>query len=260
MRLALPMALVLHAAVLAAVLAWPPGTPLEPDEPPAMQVELAAVVGAGQGRVSVPESAPQPQPPQPPQVEAPPPQPPAPEIPSEPPRAAAPAPPLPPLPPVAEEPAMLAPPPPPPPPQVAQPAPRPPERKPPPERTAPRPPAPRQAPPTTRPVLPLPPAADAAPAFTAALVPDRVAQAAYTPAAPYPPEARNRGQQGLVVVRIDIGPDGHVTRVTLMQSSGVPALDRSVLETIPRWRFDPARRNGRPVADAILQRVVFSLY
>lgn len=100
---------------------------------------------------------------------------------------------------------------------------------------------------------------EAPPSFTAALVPDRVAIAAFTPAPPYPPEARARGQQGIVLVRVDIGADGRVIDVTLARSSGWPALDRAVLETLRTWRFDPARKAGRPMADAILQSVRFSL-
>jgi protein TonB len=103
----------------------------------------------------------------------------------------------------------------------------------------------------------MPQASEPPPAFTAALVPDREARAAYTPAVPYPPDARNRRQHGLVVVRIDIGADGLVTRVTLVQSSGVASLDQAVMETVQRWRFDPALRGGRPVPDAFLQRVTF---
>jgi protein TonB len=228
MRLALPLALGLHGAVLAALLAWPTATPPEPDEPPAMRVELAAVIGTGHDTAPAPQEArPEPEPPQeppPPQAAAPPPPPPAE---------------APPLPPVPEEVAM--------PPPPAPPAPR----------APPRPPAPRPAPPTTRPVLPMPQASEPPPAFTAALVPDREARAAYTPAVPYPPDARNRRQHGLVVVRIDIGADGLVTRVTLVQSSGVASLDQAVMETVQRWRFDPALRGGRPVPDAFLQRVTF---
>lgn len=238
MRWALPLAVGLHAAVLAALLAWPSATPPEPDEPPAMRVELAAVIGTGQDS----SPAPAPEPPSEPQQALPEPEPPQ-ELPPAPPapQAAAP-PPAPPLPPVPEDQALLPPPAPP-----APPAPR----------APPRPPAPRPAPPTTRPVLPAPPASEPPPAFTAALVPDREARAAHTPAVPYPDEARIRRQHGLVVVRIDIGADGMVTRVTLVQSSGVPVLDQSVLETVRRWRFDPAMRNGRPVPDAFLQRVTF---
>ena len=65
MRLALPLALGLHGAVLAALLAWPTAIPPEPDEPPAMRVELAMVIGTGHDTAPAPQQAlPEPEPPQ----------------------------------------------------------------------------------------------------------------------------------------------------------------------------------------------------
>lgn len=249
MKRAIAAAAALHAAIGGAALLLPRPAPPEPDEPAAMQIELAVDPGIGpQASLPAPaEAMPEPPDPAPPERVA------VPEpVPDPPAVAALPAPPP-------------TPPPPTPPPPDAMPVP---EAVPDPPPVAELPPAPRpapprpRAPPVTRPMLapPSPRApGEAPPAFTAALVPDRVAAAAFTPAPPYPPEARVRGQQGTVLVRVDIGADGRVTAVAVARSSGVEALDRAVLETVRTWRFDPARKGGRAVADAMLQSVRFSL-
>lgn len=68
------------------------------------------------------------------------------------------------------------------------------------------------------------------------------------PKPPYPWEARRAGFEGKVVVTVAIAADGSVRDAALARSSGRADCDRSALETIrERWRFEPARVNGRPV-------------
>ncbi|RIK98608.1 MAG: energy transducer TonB [Burkholderiales bacterium] len=65
---------------------------------------------------------------------------------------------------------------------------------------------------------------------------------------PYPGAARRMGDQGEVRLDVHVGADGTVLDVRLRQSSGSPLLDRTAIETVRRWRFDPATVDGRPVA------------
>lgn len=48
--------------------------------------------------------------------------------------------------------------------------------------------------------------------------------------------------------------DAHVER-----SAGHPDLDQAALEAVRRWRFEPARRSGEPVAVVVVLPVEFKL-
>ncbi|WP_455383694.1 energy transducer TonB [Salinispira pacifica] len=59
------------------------------------------------------------------------------------------------------------------------------------------------------------------------------------PIAPdYPRLARARGYQGLVRVRAEIDPSGHVTRAEILDSSGHSLLDEAALQAVGRARFN----------------------
>lgn len=75
----------------------------------------------------------------------------------------------------------------------------------------------------------------------------------------YPVVAADLGQQGAVIVMIHVAPDGHASRVVVTHSSGHPILDRAAQRAIARWHFQPALKNGAPVASDLPFRVVFQL-
>lgn len=79
------------------------------------------------------------------------------------------------------------------------------------------------------------------------------------PAPSYPASARRRGQEGRVILRVVVLPGGGAGEVVLEKSSGVESLDRAALETVRRWRFSPARRNGRPIAATVQVPIRFAL-
>ena len=78
-------------------------------------------------------------------------------------------------------------------------------------------------------------------------------------APPYPEEARAAGLQGKVTLRLRIGVDGRVESLKILASSGTPSLDESALATVKQWRFEPARRLGRPVAMDVKTSVKFEI-
>ncbi len=78
-------------------------------------------------------------------------------------------------------------------------------------------------------------------------------------APPYPEEARAAGLQGKVTLRLRIGVDGRVESLKLLASSRTPSLDESALATVKQWRFEPARRLGRPVAMDVKTSVKFEI-
>ena len=78
-------------------------------------------------------------------------------------------------------------------------------------------------------------------------------------APPYPEEARAAGLQGRVTLRLRIGVDGRVESLKILKSSGTVSLDESALATVKQWRFEPARKLGRPVAMEVKTSVEFRI-
>jgi protein TonB len=76
---------------------------------------------------------------------------------------------------------------------------------------------------------------------------------------PYPERARQEGQQGTVVLRVTVGPDGKPTPVEIATSSGSSTLDLAALSHLQHTRFSPALKGGRPVPATISFRVRFRL-
>jgi len=75
----------------------------------------------------------------------------------------------------------------------------------------------------------------------------------------YPPSARRRGYQGVVLLRVRVLEDGTVGEVRVVRSSGYAVLDRAALEAVKQWRFVPARRGDRPIPMEVRVPIRFSL-
>ena len=91
----------------------------------------------------------------------------------------------------------------------------------------------------------------------AAFIPSTQVAAVNTPMPHYPAELGCAGIGGLVMLDLTVGTDGKPTKVQLMGSSGQPALDRSALEGVKSWQFEPATRGGKPVLQGIRVPVNF---
>jgi protein TonB len=75
----------------------------------------------------------------------------------------------------------------------------------------------------------------------------------------YPPQARDQGLQGLVLLRVRVLPDGKAGEVLVERSSGHAILDQAALRAVKTWVFVPATRNGIAVASWASVPVRFSL-
>ena len=64
----------------------------------------------------------------------------------------------------------------------------------------------------------------------------------------YPEAARRRGEQGRVVLKVDVSANGSPLDVSVVQGSGFASLDAAALGAVRQWRFMPATRGGTPVA------------
>jgi protein TonB len=75
----------------------------------------------------------------------------------------------------------------------------------------------------------------------------------------YPPAARRNGDEGRVMLRVLVNPDGAPARVEIDQSSGSPLLDGAALDAVRGWRFVPARRGAQNVEGWVRVPLVFRL-
>ncbi len=79
------------------------------------------------------------------------------------------------------------------------------------------------------------------------------------PAPRYPLASRRLGEQGTVILRVEVTADGTVSRLDVGLSSGSDRLDRAALATVANWRFEPARRGHLAVAAAVEVPIIFRL-
>jgi periplasmic protein TonB len=77
----------------------------------------------------------------------------------------------------------------------------------------------------------------------------------------YPESARRRRQEGTVFVRALVTVKGTTDRLQVPPGKGVaPDLDRAALQAIRQWEFEPAKKDGKPVAVYIVIPVKFVLH
>ncbi|HLK08664.1 MAG TPA: energy transducer TonB [Candidatus Angelobacter sp.] len=72
-------------------------------------------------------------------------------------------------------------------------------------------------------------------------------RAIYSPEPEFSEEARKTKHQGEVILLATIGADGRPRNLTVIRSLGM-GLDEKALETVRTWKFEPAKKDGRPVA------------
>ena len=75
----------------------------------------------------------------------------------------------------------------------------------------------------------------------------------------YPMGSRRKREEGTVVLRVVVSPEGRVAEVSIHQSSGYPALDEAALGAVRKWRWSPTMRDGRTVTITGLVRIPFAL-
>ncbi len=84
-------------------------------------------------------------------------------------------------------------------------------------------------------------------------------KALYDPEPEYSEEARKAKYQGVVVLWVVIGPDGRPRDIKVQRSLGM-GLDEKAIEAVKQWKFEPARKDGQPVAVQVNIEVNFRLY
>ena len=75
----------------------------------------------------------------------------------------------------------------------------------------------------------------------------------------YPRLARLRGQEGTVMLEMDVLPSGTSGEVRVARSSGYPLLDQAAVEAVRQWVFRPAHRFRTPVTIGVEIPITFRL-
>jgi TonB family protein len=84
-------------------------------------------------------------------------------------------------------------------------------------------------------------------------------KAIFAPDPEYSEEARKVKQMGVVVLYLVVGPDGRPRDVRVVRALGL-GLDEKAIEAVKTWRFEPALKDGKPVAVSVNVEVNFHLY
>ena len=83
-------------------------------------------------------------------------------------------------------------------------------------------------------------------------------KAIYSPDPEYSETARQAKLQGTCVLWLVVGPDGKPRDIRVLRTLGL-GLDEKAIEAVKHWRFEPAMKNGKPVAVQINVEVNFHL-
>lgn len=116
--------------------------------------------------------------------------------------------------------------------------------------------APAENAPVAPPVIETPPPPPAPPAVTQARFD---ADYLRNPPPPYPPLARRMGEEGKVVLRVAVTPQGGASEVQIHTSSGSTRLDESAQRTVRNWKFIPAKQGDTAVSSWVLVPIIFKL-
>ncbi len=91
----------------------------------------------------------------------------------------------------------------------------------------------------------------------AAVVTD--ARAIYAPEPDYTEEARQAHREGPCVVSLIVGLDGKPSNIVVTKKLGM-GLDEKAIEAVSKWKFEPARRYGRPVLTHLTLTLQFKMF
>jgi TonB family protein len=80
----------------------------------------------------------------------------------------------------------------------------------------------------------------------------------YMPNAEYSEKARKKKISGTVVVGMVVTADGKVRDVKVTQSLE-PSLDQQAIAAVQTWKFEPATKDGKPVAVHIHAEITFRI-
>ena|SRR5579871_2382496 len=79
-----------------------------------------------------------------------------------------------------------------------------------------------------------------------------------TPNPEYTDQARKKKISGTVLVAMIVNPDGTVRDVSVVKGTE-PSLDQQAVKAVSHWQFEPATKDGKPVAVHLKAEVSFRI-
>jgi TonB family protein len=84
-------------------------------------------------------------------------------------------------------------------------------------------------------------------------------QATYQPGPEYSPEARQLRYEGIAILSIIVDVSGRPQGIQIQRPLGL-GLDEKAVAAVSTWKFEPAQKDGKPVAVVISIEIQFHLY
>ena len=75
----------------------------------------------------------------------------------------------------------------------------------------------------------------------------------------YPMIAKRHGYEGLVVLNVFVMESGNVGKIEIRKSSGYGVLDDSALDAVRKWVFIPGKKNGSAISSWVVVPIRFDL-
>lgn len=75
----------------------------------------------------------------------------------------------------------------------------------------------------------------------------------------YPAISRRMGEEGKLVLRVELDEKGRIDTAKVISSSGYERLDNAALDAVKNWQCNPSLRDGQPVRAIALQPFNFVL-
>ena len=75
----------------------------------------------------------------------------------------------------------------------------------------------------------------------------------------YPAISRRMGEEGKLVLRVELDESGRIENAKVIDSSGYERLDTAALTAVKSWQCNPSVRNGQPIKAVALQPFNFVL-
>ena len=75
----------------------------------------------------------------------------------------------------------------------------------------------------------------------------------------YPQAAVRRRDEGWVEVEFSVMPDGSIANARVVDSQPARIFDRAAIDSVQRWVFNPALKDGQPVQATLRRRIEFKM-
>ena len=81
----------------------------------------------------------------------------------------------------------------------------------------------------------------------------------HNPAPAYPTASRRLGEEGKVLLRVRVSPEGRSVAVDIEKTSNFERLDEAARNAVQRWRFVPAHHGEEAVEGVVIVPIAFRL-